>query len=255
MLKINYLFSFLFVSFGIISIAQKNLSAQEVLDLKPNGDKAVYDFGNFLSENEAITISQKLSKYFDSTGTQVVVITMNSLEGNDIAQFATELGHRWKIGEAKEDNGVVLILSKEDRKSDIATGYGVEGALPDLTCKRILVEVLRPLFKTGQFYQGIDLTTNVIISALNGEGFKNKGDNPIVVILIIAAIFLFIFFISKNNKGGNFMSSRGSGIFNPGFFIFPGSGGGGGGNNNSGFGGFGGFGGGDFGGGGASSDW
>jgi uncharacterized protein len=254
MLKIKILFALLCFCCNI-SFAQKNLSAQEILESTKIGERAVYDYGNFLSEQEAKIIDQKLIKYFDTTGTQVVVITMNSLDGNDIAQFGTELGHRWKIGEAKEDNGVVLLLSKQDRKSHIATGYGAEGALPDLTCKRILDEVLKPLFKTGQFYQGIDLTTNVIVSALKGEGFKNTrsiGDNPLVVIVIIAAIILFLFFMSKNNRGGNFMSSRGSGIFNPGFFIFPGSGGG---NNDSGFGGFGGFGGGDFGGGGASGDW
>ncbi len=232
--------------------AQKNLSANEVLKLSSPGTKLVHDYGDFLTDDEEARLEQKLVNYFDSTSNQIVLITLKSLDGNDPSEYATELGHSWGVGEEKEDNGVVFLLSMEDRKSWIATGYGAEGSLPDLTCKRILDEVTKPLLKSGQYYQGIDLTTNVLMEGLNGEGYKNKRskkDSPIKAIVVIAVILVLVFLSSRNKNGGNFMSGRGSG-----FFFIPGGGFGGGGSSGGG-GGFGGFGGGGFGGGGAGGDW
>ncbi len=253
---------FLFIFLCSFAFGQ---TAKEVLNMQPEPRKLVFDYGNFMPLADAQALSRNLTNYFDSTGTQIVVLTINDLDGQDIAQFATELGHRWKIGEEKEDNGVLLILSKNDRKSHIATGYGVEGALPDLLCNRILQEVMKPLLKQGQYVTALNMGVASIQSALNGEGFKNhrtKGNGDMwKSILVVVAIIVFVIISNKRRGGGSsYMGRNGARSWgNSGFWFFPtggfGGGGSSGGSSGGGFGDFGGFGGGDFGGGGSSGDW
>ena len=244
--------------FLLLSIGLKAQSAKEILDSKPTSGTLVFDYGGFLSKGEAESISSSLTKYFDSTGTQIVVLTLKDLDGYDPNQFAVELGSRWGVGEEKDDNGVVLLLSMNDRKSYIATGRGAEGPLPDVLCKRILDEVMKPLLKDGKYYDAIKLGTESIQSALNGEGFKNtrsKGKGFKTFIFLAIALIVLLIFIKRGGGNGRYISGRGASNWNPGGGFWIGGFGGGSSGGGSSGGGFGGFGGGSFGGGGAGGDW
>ena len=256
--KNNYMKQIVLFLFLLLSVGLKAQSAKEILNSKPTSGTLVFDYGGFLSKGEAESISSSLTKYFDSTGTQIVVLTLKDLDGYDPNQFAVELGSRWGIGEEKDDNGVVLLLSMNDRKSYIATGRGAEGPLPDVLCKRILDEVMKPLLRDGKYYDAIKLGTESIQSALNGEGFKNtrsKGKGFKTIIFLAIALIVLLIFIKRGGGNGRYISGRGASNWNPGGGFWIGGFGGGSSGGGSSGGGFGGFGGGSFGGGGAGGDW
>lgn len=247
------------------------MKAQDYLPEKPKTQTSVYDKAQMMSGNEAKRLEQKLINYSDTTSTQIVVITINSLEGNDIAMYATELAHKWGIGQKDKDNGVLLLVSKEDRRMTIRTGYGVEHLLTDALSKRIIENIITPAFKQGRYYQGLDQGTDAIIQIMNGEyqGERTRegpqGKFPAFLIVIIFIVIMMI--LSRRNKGGGRKGGRKSGGFSlldaiilshAGRGGFGGKGGFGGGSSGGGFGGGGfggGFGGGGFGGGGASGGW
>ncbi|MAK36753.1 MAG: methanol dehydrogenase, partial [Flavobacteriaceae bacterium] len=161
-------------------------------------------------------------------------------------------------GQADEDNGILIILAKEDRKIDINTGYGIEYRVSDRTAEKIINQIMIPEFKSGNFYSGLDKGTDALFYALNGEfkedrDFSKKNDNSRFVFLIIIFIIIIILLRNRGGKGGGgslldviILSNMGrTGGF--------GGGGSFGGGSSGGFGG--GFGGGGFGGGGASGGW
>src|SRR5688572_28683162 len=117
------------------------LPAQNYPD-KPNPPKLINDFGGLLSPEENQLLENKLVTYNDSTSTQITIVIINSLEGMEKAQYATELAEKWGIGRARKDNGVLILISKSDRQIFIATGRGVEEYLPDAICKRIVETII-----------------------------------------------------------------------------------------------------------------
>jgi len=230
------------------------LFAQKLPD-RSNPPHLVNDFTNTLTELQKQDLENKLVAFDDSTSTQIAVVIIESLDGYDIAEYNVALGRAWGVGGKEFSNGVVLLISKSDHKINIATGYGVEGALPDVTCKHIIDEVIVPNFKGNDYYRGIDEGTNAIIQSVKGEynvprkkGAGNRG-RAILILVIILAIFSFL---GGGGGGGTLASRRGMGGFAGPIFLGGGFGGGSGG---AGGGGFGGFGGGSFGGGGASGGW
>lgn len=237
---------------------------------KPN--RLVNDYTQTLSEQQISQLEQKLNAFNDSSTTQIAVVLIKSLEGYDVADYGVRLAESWGIGGAKNNNGVLLLVSLGDRKVTIQTGYGVEGALPDAITKRIIAREITPNFKTGDYYAGLEEGTNAIISYTKGE-YKNdapkktgkKGGLGIGFIIIMIIIILTA--IKKGGGGSEVIGSRGSA--SPFWWLLMGSqlgrgnsggfggfsGGGGGGFGGGGGGGFGGFGGGSFGGGGSSGSW
>lgn len=251
------------------------LFSQDYLPPKPALETSVYDNAQMMSGFEAKSLEQKLLKYNDTTSSQIVVVTVNSLEGNDVAIYATELAHKWGIGQADKDNGVLILVAKDDRKVTIRTGYGVEHKLTDALSRRIIENDISPEFRQGNFYGGLDKATNSIFQIMSGEyegspQQEESGGIPIMLIIFLVIILLMI--LSRKNKGnggnnrGNksaadslleaiILSHAGRGTYRGGGF---GGGGFGGGSGGGGFGGGGfggGFGGGGFGGGGASGGW
>lgn len=230
----------------------------------PNPPKLVNDFTSTLTADQVQALERKLVAFDDSTSTQIAVVIIRTLNGQDVADYNVQLGRAWGVGGKEFSNGVVLLVAKDDRKLNIATGYGVEGALPDITAKHIIDDVIVPNFKGDDYYRGIEEGTDAIMKAVKGEYTAPKdyrkrstgGGSRIAFIIIIIILFL-IFSGGKGGKGGSFMSRRGAVPFILGSLLNSGgrssgggwSGGGGGG------GGFGGFGGGSFGGGGASGSW
>ena len=221
------------------------------------------DRGNLLSPTEEGQLARKLSAFEDTTSTAIVVVTLQSLNGAPISDYATYLGRNWGVGQGEKDNGVVFLVSKGDRKMFIATGYGVEGALPDAIANRIVERVVTPAFRNGQFYAGIDRGTDAIIQATKGEydasqesrAASSDDGMPMALIFTILILVYFVgrsFFRGGGGKHGR-KSRRRHGDMP--VIIWGGGGGGGGGGGFSGGGGFGGFGGGGFGGGGAGGSW
>ena len=103
--------------------------AQFDIPKKPDFQTSVYDYANLLSAGEKTQLEEKLIRYSDSTSTQIVVVTIESLKGEDIGILAPKWGHEWGVGQAKEDNGVFILVADKEHKIWIAPGYGLEDRL------------------------------------------------------------------------------------------------------------------------------
>lgn len=238
-------------------------SAQGFSVIPPSG-KWVTDLGDMMSTSEEQRLATKLASYSDTTSTQIIVVTLQSLDGVPPGEYAVELGRSWRVGQEGQDNGVVILASKNDRKLFIATGYGLEGAIPDIIANRIIEDIMVPSFRQGRFYEGFSLAADALIEAARGEfsALPDSGggglDPELVKVLIWIAIIAIIF-ISRSGGSGGGRRYRRRGNF-PVIVWGPSVGGsswGGGGGGSFGGGGFGGFsgGGGSFGGGGAGGGW
>lgn len=244
--------------------------AQFTIPEKPKEEKlqtSVYDYANVLSATEKAQLEEKLIRYSDSTSTQIVVITIESLKGEDVSQLATKWAQTWGFGQAKEDNGVVILVAKQERKIAINPGYGLEDRLTAGIGGEIIRNIIIPEFKAGSYYKGLDKGADalfdVFMGKYKGERKQTKEKNfPIIPIIIIVVIILVL--ISRNKKDGGNSGNSGGGpslldviiLSSLGRGGFGGGGSGGFGGGSSGGGGFGGgFGGGGFSGGGSSGDW
>lgn len=253
------LFIFFYFLLGGDAFSQNAFDPKSLLQPRTGKQTLVNDFAGILTEDQKQAIENKLVQFDDSTSTQIAVVIIPNLGDYEIADYNVQLYRAWGVGGKEHSNGVVLLISKEDRKLNITTGYGVEGALPDITCKHIIDEVIVPNFKGNDYYRGIDEGTDAIILATKGEytAPENYHAKKIPIGRIILIIIIIIIFLSSMSSGGggSFMSRRG--FTGPIFWNTLGGGGSGGGwgGGGSGGGGFGGFGGGSSGGGGASGGW
>jgi uncharacterized protein len=261
MKRLLSIFTLLLVS--LVSFSQEKFDLEKLLQQKPT--RLVNDYTNTLTADQQQTLENKLVAFDDSTSTQIAVVIIPTLNGDDISDYNVKLGRAWGVGGKEFSNGVVLLIAKDDRKLNISTGYGVEGALPDITTKHIIDDQIVPNFKGNDYYRGIEEGTDVIMQAVQGEykapeGYnKSKGKTgglgKIVFIIIMIVIFLAV--SGGKGGGGSFMSRRGFAAWTIGNMLLGGGGRGGGwsGGGGSSGGGFGGFGGGSFGGGGSSGSW
>ena len=236
---------------------------EKVIPKRPNPPKLVNDLSNTLSAAQVEELERKLVAYDDSTSTQIAVVLIKSLEGYSLEDYALALGREWGVG-GKKNNGIVLLAAMEDRKIRIEVGYGLEGAIPDLTSKSIIDNDITPNFKEKKYYQGLNKAVDDIILAAAGrykapDGYTNrKGKGFKWGTLLIIIIFILIGIFGGGGGGnGTYVSRGGARRVGGGFpwWMFLGGGGSGGGGGSSGGGGFGGFGGGSFGGGGSSGSW
>ncbi len=267
MKKLFSIFILLLVS--VVSFAQEGFDLDALLKNKPNPPKLVNDYTRTLTEDQRQALENKLVAFNDSTSTQISVIIIPTLNGRDVADYNIELGRAWGVGGKENNNGIVLLIvngdaAKGDRKLNIAVGYGLEGALPDITAKQIIDQIIVPNFKGQDYYRGIEEGTDAIIQAVKGEykapenyGKSKTGGTGRIIFIIIAIVLFLLFSGGKGGRGGSFMSRRGVAAWTIASMLSGGgrsSGGWSGGGGSSG-GGFGGFGGGSFGGGGASGSW
>ncbi|MEY4934743.1 MAG: hypothetical protein RIS64_1102 [Bacteroidota bacterium] len=249
------------------------LSFGQNLPEKPSPPRLVNDFSNLMTPQEQELLEKELVRYSDSTTTQITVITLPTLDGYEIEPYGVELFRKWGIG-TKKNNGILVLVSTDPtrRRANITTGYGMEGVLPDMICKRIIDYQLVPNFKKKAYYDGLLATVKKISQHANGEyvnesfGQKDNGmtDGEVVLMILFIILFiaLFIYIMRKGQRTGyqqyGTRQRHYSDDSGPTIFIGGGSSGGGGwdsGGSDDDSGGFGGFGGGDTGGGGASGDW
>ncbi|MDO7845453.1 TPM domain-containing protein [Hymenobacter sp. M29] len=243
-------------------------AAAQSLPPRPNPPRLVNDLAGLMQPGEADQLERKLVAYDDSTSSQIAVVTVPTLDGDEVADYAQKLYEGWGIGRKGKNNGILILVAKQEHVARIQTGYGLEGAVPDAIAKRIISNTLVPAFKQNQYYAGLDRATDQLIALAKGEYKADPEDArpqrtrdrsgsgfPFWGIIIVMVI---IFVMLRNRGGGGGRGNRGFGggfippiIFGGGF----GGGGGGGWGGGGGGGGFGGFGGGSSGGGGASGSW
>ena len=258
---------YLFFFFLVLAIGA---FAQDASDIppRPNPPRLVNDLANMLRPEEVQALEQKLENYNDTTSTQIAIVTVTSLGPYEVADFAYRIGETWGVGGKGKNNGILILVSKNERKVNISTGYGLEAVVPDALAKRIIEQIIKPAFKRNDYYGGFNSATDQLILLASGQykaepkDYGNGGSSSVMFWVIIGVLILFI--LAQMFKGGG--GRRGGGmrtLMNPygGFGTFGdfssgrGGFGGWGGGSGGGGGGFGGFGGGSFGGGGASGDW
>lgn len=260
--KIKYVLGFIWVFFTTTQLLAQDFTIPE----KPNFQTSVYDGAGLLSVEQKTTLEQKLIQYADSTSTQIVVVTVKSLQGNDPSYTAAQWAHKWGIGQADKDNGIMVLVASEDRKMTIQVGYGLEHLLTDAYSRRIIEQIMAPHFRQQDYYGGLNEATNAMMQIFSGEYQNDSSPKDSGVLLIVFFILFMLFIIliiylasknAKHNGSGNdddffgpiILSRGGRSTWGGGF----GGGSWGGGSSGGGFGG--GFGGGGFGGGGASGGW
>ncbi len=256
------LFSLLFfsthISYGQFDIPEK--------PSKSNPD-AVYDYIGLLSTSQKAALEKKIISYSDTTSTQIVIAIVETINGETIGEVGARWGQKWEVGNNKKDNGILILVAKNDRQLDINTGYGIESIISDRDAEQIINRIILPEFKKGNFYGGLDKAINALIAGLEGNfsGTRPASNLPVQPILMFIFFIVILIILSRKNhrgggrNGGNgssggslldviILSNMGRGGFGGGESFGSGGSFGGGG-----FGG--GFGGGGFGGGGASGSW
>jgi uncharacterized protein len=263
-MKFNYIVVLVFLQLNLLAQVDKY---HIVIPDVPSRPALVNDLGDLLTTEEENLLETKLVKFNKETSNEIAVVTVESLGDLEVSQFANELGRKWSIGKATKRNGVLVLISKNDRKINISPSDKLQGALPDVICSRIIREDIVPNFKKREYFIALNEATDHIIAATKGEftndqigqGKEIHGFSAIIILLVFAFLFVafMYFFRDKNNiyvtgrgyhYGGDEWGPRGGGFFGGSF----------GGNSNDNDGGsFEGFGGGGsgFDGGGASGSW
>ena len=238
----------------------------DVVPKKPSlAEGLVLDQTSTLTPEQQAALRQKLIAYDQRTSNQIAVVIIPSLKGNSIEDVGLQIGREWGIGgQAEKDNGVLILVARNDRKIRIEVGYGLEGAVTDNIASSIIENTIRPNFREDNYYRGLTDAVDEIIKAEEGrytapKGYgKDKGLKIGHIFLVIIFISILLGIIGRGGRGGGFASRRG--YRNWGGPVWWGGGGWSGGSSGGGWsgggsGGFGGFGGGSFGGGGASGSW
>jgi len=253
----------------LLAMSTSGLQAQDLpVPSKPSG--WVNDYANVFSEGELQSLNQKLNVFQYNHSTQIFIVTFDKNNGYSLSTLGPMIGEEWGVGQKGKDNGLLLLMDMRDRDVFITTGYGLEEYIPDAIAKRIVENELVPAFKQGDFYEGVDAATDVMISLLEGkftpDEYRSQTSSSgtgstIGGIFFLIMLFFTIFGSRRRSYGaggrrsnlplwialGMMSGSRSSGSF--GNFSSGGGGFGGG------FGGFTGGGGGSFGGGGAGGSW
>jgi uncharacterized protein len=254
-----------FLFFGI------TLLAQEIRVVpKPAPTYIIYDGANVLDAQQEALLNDQLVSLDKTSSNQIAIATIPTLNGGNLEEVANATFRDWKIGNAKTNNGILILVVKDDRKVHIEVGYGLEGAIPDGVAGSIIRNDMRPYFQKDDYYHGLVKAVESLSKAAVGEYNIPREEEPgrgtgggSIFKFILIAIFILIFLGrgggGGRGKGGRMMSRRGSDWLGPMILgsMLGGRSSGGGGFGGGGFGGggFGGFGGGSSGGGGASGSW
>jgi uncharacterized protein len=197
----------------------------------PKLDGRVVDTANLLSSSAKEKLTNILKEHEDKTSNQIVVVTLKSLNDYEIEDYSYQLGRFWGIGQKDLNNGVLLVISMEEKKLRIEVGYGLEGALTDKISYEIINYTLKPKFKQERYEEGISNAVQEIIQAIKGEytaktKVKNEDqeENSLLAFFFFGIIFISIFLsgISAKLKNQFLYKVSKSSIFSSffGFFTF-----------------------------------
>lgn len=198
-----FLALFLFAPFLVMAGQPVNpQSGAELINI-PTLTQRVTDLTGTLS-NEQINVLDSTLKQFElNKGSQIAVLMINTTYPEDISQYSIRVVEKWKLGRSKVDDGVLLLIAKNDRRLRIEVGYGLEGALTDAASKRIISELIAPNFKKGLYFEGIKSGLDAIIALINQEKLPESSDknqhseaqfpqldpSGILIIVFIGALF------------------------------------------------------------------
>jgi uncharacterized protein len=253
---------------GLICLAWSLLAPATALALEPPPLSArVTDLAGLLSSAERARLEDKLAAYERESGHQFALLTLPSLDGDPIEDYSIRVVEKWQLGKKGKDDGLLLLIAKNDRKMRIEVGYGLEGSITDAVSARVIRGTLTPAFRSGDYGAGIERAFDVLMLTASGkapavsERDERKGPDVVgrIIGFFIAGLILFPFLallaavFFANGRSGR-PGGRSTGIFFPPSGGFGGGGFGGGGFGGGGGGGFSG-GGGSFGGGGSSGSW
>lgn len=259
----NILISALFI-FLSLSLVSGQIPA------KPQPERLVNDYAALFSSEERNTLEKVLRELSNQTSNQIVIVTVNDLQGYDRSQFAFEIGEKWGVGNEEFNNGIVILIKPKTRNANgeayIAVGYGLEGVIPDAVANRIVENEMIPGFRIDDYYKGVSDALEIIIPLVKGEySYEEYQDDfgdvfgAIFTLLVLAIAVMIIVIGTKNggssNMGGKNKRLSGLDLFLIGHALGGGRSSGRGGGFGGSAGGFGGFGGGRFGGGGAGGSW
>ena len=200
-----------------------SVAALEVPPLKAR----VNDTAHMFSEQTVLETETVLSQFEASDSTQIVVLTIPSLQGEVLEEFSMRVVEKWKIGQKGLDNGALLLITRDDRRLRIEVGYGLEGSLTDLTAGRIIGQVIVPRFKTGDFDGGLIAGVRAMIQAVRGEfkasqatATKQQQTDPAGLIFLMIVAFSVI---SKLFHGKKTTAALAGGVISPilGLFMLP----------------------------------
>lgn len=163
----------------------------------PSLSAQVVDSAALLSPSQKSYLLQTLSSDENNSSNQVVVVTLKSLEGYDIADYGYQLGRHWGIGQKDTNNGVLLIVAPKEHKVRIEVGYGLEGALNDAVAHEIIQTKILPLFKKGKFAEGIISGVDAILLAIKGEYQASEKSKETSILEMVAPLaFLLLMLVS-----------------------------------------------------------
>src|SRR6185295_7990098 len=170
----------------------------------PNPPRLVNDFAGLLTPDQQQALETKLVAYDDSTSNQIAIVIVPTLNDYEPVDYAVKLGREWGVGGQQFNNGIIILISTgadgSQKKVFIATGYGLEGAVPDILAKQIVDNELIPYLKEKDYYRGLNNAVDALIKAAAGEykapaGYNKKG-KPIGRTLPFIFIIIFIIIIS-----------------------------------------------------------
>ncbi len=212
LLRTRFAFGFLLAVFALSAWAQVAV---------PELSRRVTDLTATLSANQVASLESKLAAFEAQKGSQIAVLIVPTTQPEDIAQFGIRVADQWKIGRQKIDDGVILIVAKDDRALRLEVGYGLEGAIPDAIAKRVIAETITPYFKAGDFYGGIDAGVQQLMRLIEGEPLpppsasghsQGEGDGGFAILIVggIVAGWLLSALMSRPAAGG--IAALGSGV-------------------------------------------
>jgi uncharacterized protein len=146
----------------------------------PPGKARVTDLTGTLSASQAQDLESRLRDFERSKGSQIAVLMLPTTQPETIEQYSIRVAEAWKIGRARVDDGVIVLVAKDDRKLRIEVGRGLEGAIPDAIAKRVIAEVITPHFKAGDFYGGVAAGADALMKLIEGEGLPAPQSGPTV---------------------------------------------------------------------------
>ena len=198
----------------LISISLTTNALALEVPSRPKG--RISDYTKTLKTKEIQELEQTLARYERETTNQIAVVLIPTLAGDNLEDYSIRLAEKWKIGQKGKDNGVILLIVKQDRKIRIEVGYGLEGALPDSRAGEIIRKDIAPYFREGNFYKGIRVGILAIIEVIGGEygTTQHKTVNPSDVLpyfffpLAVFLIPLFILLYRRRSKHGMGESSH-----------------------------------------------
>jgi uncharacterized protein len=210
-LRARYIFAIFLLLFCI--------SAWAIVGI-PELSRRVTDLTTTLSEDQVSALENKLAAFEAKKGSQIAVLIVSTTQPKDIAEYGIEVADLWQIGRKGVDDGIILIVAKDDRKLRLEVGYGLEGVIPDAVAKRVIAETITPYFQAGDYAGGIDAGISQIMALIEGEALpapsagqaETQEEGAFMFVLFGGLVVGFILSVVIGRVMGGMLSGLGSSV-------------------------------------------